>query len=212
MVVANNEDDNDGLGRGLQYPQPMFGSREQSEFVDVLRLLEQGQIAPEQAQKRLMTFYQMGMGAWIRALGEIKPEMVSEIVGKLSKDLDLISGHYDPKQQAIGATQQVSSNYRLSNKTIETLLRERVILHALVGTNQSLPSAEIRKLIEKTDPTVKMPTITANLDRLWKIQQINRPRKGYYASSTNSQSYLSALESEIEARGLDVPPLDAEVN
>ena len=90
MVLLNSDDDTDGHGRGMQYPLPMFGSREQSEFIDVLRLLEEGQLSQEQAQKRLMTFYQMGMGAWIRALGEIKPEMVSGMVEKLSKDLSCL--------------------------------------------------------------------------------------------------------------------------
>jgi len=207
-----SDDDNDSSHRtGARAPQPFVGSREQAEFLDVLRLLEEGKLEPEQGLKRLMSFYQMGMGAWMRALGEIRPEIASEMVKKLTRDMSIISQTYDAPfnpQVTDVVTPGAPRNYRLTNKTTETLHRERVILRALIGTNRNMASSELRERIEKIEPNVKTATITANLDRLWKIQQIDRPRKGHYARTENSPAYLAALENEIEARGQNLHRLD----
>ena len=202
MATSDDED-------GRSSPLPLPEGREQIEFIDVLRLLEKGEITRDQAQKRLMTFYQLGMGAWIRALGETEPEMVPELVRKLSKDLNLIAGHYEMSSEetttraAPVARSEPSTNYRVTSKNDETLLRERVILSALVSTNQGLQTSDLQKKIRETEPDIKTPTVTANLDRLWKMQLIDRPRKGHYASSHSSRDYLTKLQLEIDARGLN---------
>ena len=60
---------------------------------------------------------------------------------------------------------------------------------------------------QQFEPLARTGTISANLDRLWKTRLINRPRKGHYASSASSRAYMSELENEIEARGLQTPDL-----
>ena len=130
----------------MQYPLPYVGAKEHAEFLDVLSLLEAGDLTPEQAQSRVMAIYQIGIGAWIRALGETRPNLVSGVVGRLMKDLDGITTHYDPAATGTAAPRGKASAFRLTAKTNETLLRERIILGAVIGANQTLASARLHDL------------------------------------------------------------------
>ncbi|MEL7048012.1 MAG: hypothetical protein AAFO75_03465 [Pseudomonadota bacterium] len=191
-------------GGHAQPPLPFGNAKEHGDFLDVLAQLEAGSITPEVAQRRVMVLYQMGMGAMIRALGEARPEVVSQLVDKLSLDLNEISKKYgDGGAVSMDALKpQRSGSVRLKSKSDDILKRERTLLIALLKSNQSYPLSELVDEVHKVEPGVKAPALTANLDRLAKAKAIDRPSKGYYASTPASRAYLASIESEMEARGI----------
>lgn len=202
--MAKNREQDDNTGSNSQSPLQAGSSVEQTEFREVLNLLVAGQITSKEAQTRVMMIYQLGIGAGLRAFGEVKPEIIADVISKLTRDLGGISHTYDPR---VDITETVDKTHapamRVKNKNIETLLRERIILKAILTTNRLLSSAELHKLVAEDDSNIKAATVIANLDRLNKMKLIDRPRKGSYGKSEYSKDYLSVLEDEIYARAID---------
>lgn len=195
-------------------------ARDHAEFFEVIAQLEAGEITAEQAQRRVMTIYQMGIGALIRALGEVDPGIVGAVTGRLQRDLGLVSEEYAartggqpalPAQEGpvaaamAGASDDGPGGYRVTAKNDETLGRECVLLRRLVKTDQGLALGALLDLINGYEPDIKQATVIATLDRLIRKNYIDRPRKGYYGRSPHTADYLRAVEDEMEARGL--PPI-----
>lgn len=206
--MADNEPkkgSQDGAAAGADARSPFgdSGQKELREFQEVLTQLDNGQISPEKAQSRVMAIYQLGVGAGLRAIGEMRPGLVASIAKRLTRDLDLISKHYDaeaPDQPA--QANRSTQDFRLKGKASDVLLRERIILRTLTSSNATFAFSEIKTIVSGQDPGINDPTLTANLDRLLRLGRIARPSKGYYASCGESRTYLAALENEISTRGL----------
>ncbi|MGI9386211.1 MAG: hypothetical protein ACR2OX_02160, partial [Methyloligellaceae bacterium] len=135
-------------------------------------------------------------------LGETRPELIPTMVERLRVDLAHISDRYDSAPRSSADLNRPSTEPRLKSKTDDTLRRERIILEAVLKTDQPLASNVLHKLVTDAESGVKVATLTANLDRMTKAGALVRPRKGYYSSDSLSRSYLQSLESEIEARGI----------
>ncbi len=180
---------------------------ERSQFWEIIRLLDSGDIQDDEAAKRLMRLYQTSFAGQLRALGETNPEVLGRVMNRLNDEMRHISERYDAAAEPAPAAAPKKldiSSFRMKSKRPEILLREEKVVGALAHDPNMRPYV-LSELLEKArmaEPDIQDAAVTANLDRLCKLGVIDRPRKGYYAANSHSKSYLAELNIEIDARGL----------
>ena len=89
---------------------------------------------------------------------------------------------------------------RIRGKRPSTLARERVLIEHMKPTDRAMPLHELVHVVQAHEPQINDAALTAHLDRLVKEGIVERPRKGYYAKTPASESYLLAITDEIAAR------------
>jgi hypothetical protein len=197
--------DNDGKAarprRQPQLPLPYGEPSQHQEFIDIIAALERGEITPARAEARVMAFYQLGLGAWVRALGETFPELAASLLERLQRDHKRTAEHLADSAATVAPTRAPARPPRIRNKSTEVLQRERKVLAALLASNAPFAFGDLLALSRADEADLKDGTLTANLDRLVREQCIERPSKGYYRGSPATRGYLQAVESELESRG-----------
>ncbi len=185
---------------------PFATPQDHAEFFNIIRQLEVGTLSPEKARIRVLMLYDTSLGAWVRALGRSHPEIASGVTKGLLQDLEQVAQNLAAQPNISGpsptpAKPDRQRTPRLTAKTVEVLERERLILDALLRANEALTLAELRKVTAEAEPDIEVAALTANLDRLDRDGFIHRPRKGYYAGNAATRPYVTALKTEIDARG-----------
>lgn len=182
---------------------------DESRFFEIMQQVNDEKLEPEDAVRLIMAHYQFAVGVHLRALGEMRPDMLVGIVGKLIKELNATATTYmaeaaDPpvlsEAPATTATEPVALSGR---KTDKGLMRDKLILVLLLsGKNHQVSLAEISGHLAGKEPGLEESSLIAHLDRLAKSKVISRPRKGHYTFSDTSRGYLTAINAEIEKRGI----------
>lgn len=173
---------------------PFSGIKEQAEFLDILGLVEAGLLDEERAQARVMALYQIGLGAWLRATAEIRPALAASIAERIREELSSMS----PRS----ASDTRDFAQRVSQKTPEILLREKLLLSAIARSNHPVETRAILELVKATDPKLKENSLSVHLKRLVGENLIAKAGKGLFGKSDHTISYMKAIEREFERRGL----------
>jgi hypothetical protein len=185
----------------MQLDLPFGSLPEHAEFFDILRQLEVGALQPDRARMRIMALYQTSLGAWVRALAESHPAVASDVAQRLLRDVAQIARDIvTDTQPAVPRLSTLPTDQRLKGKAADVLQREARLLQALLSTNRTFPLSELHTLAIKAEPDLTAAALTANLDRLVRDLVIGKPRKGHYASTSDSKAYLDGLRSELETR------------
>jgi DNA-binding transcriptional ArsR family regulator len=198
--------DNDA---GKLLPQPSFPTNRTAgwSMLDVLRALANGEITSEQALAQLMALHEVGEGAIVKALEHLDPALAQQFAERAGTNLVGSAQRLSKTSVAVeGPAQEQASTERFRNKSPLVLQREYLLFKALTKSNQEVPSAYLLQLVTSFDPDIKGPAVTAHLDRLFKDGLISRRRKGLYGTTLQSRGYLKALITELEARGVSLPP------
>ena len=176
---------------------------------DTRRLLAafaRGELTNEQVVNELAAQYQTGIGGAVRALAEHDKEAAQQLGARIRSRLDSFMSELAAADgPAARAAHRPANADGFKDRDDAVLLREYVILSALVQSNDSVRSASIFEAVKAVDEEINDETITAHLARLLKAQIIGRQRKGRYHGIAQSQTHLAALMREIEARGLALP-------
>ena len=172
-------------------------------FLEILDQLESKGIEPARARARILALYQMGLGAWVRALKEAHPEITGGLIERLIADLRSVSPDAQSQVAGLGprsAAARQSQPIAVSGKDDAVLKREIAVLEALIRSDRLMKFHDLYSWVTDTEPGLKGPTLTANLNRLADDGVIARPRKGYYGASPRTRDYLAALKDELLAR------------
>lgn len=202
-----SKDSDDGKVR----PQPGLASSKLDEgrFFQLIEQLAGGSLSSEEAVRRIMAHYHFAVGVHLRALGELRPEMIDTLVNKLMKELDATAAAYrtDPPPSTAGVEAAKPSSEAdppavSGRKTAKGLMRDKLILALLIGKNHDVPLAEISDYIERHEPKLRESSLIAHLERMIDAKLILRPKKGLYTASDLSRPYFLTLSAEIERRGI----------
>jgi hypothetical protein len=175
---------------------------EQGEINELLKAFDRGEINPDQVVSKLMVLYQTGIGGAARALAELDQGAAQRLGERLRQRIESFLSEFDLAGAAAKPpASKAPMSKRLKGKSDAVLLRELALFESLASTDQEITWATLVELVRSREPEISGPTITANLDRLTKEALIARDRKGRYRSTPRSKEYLTAIRSEIEARG-----------
>lgn len=185
--------------------------REKDETRRLLAAFSRGEISSEQIVDDLAAHYQLGVASTVQALAEYDAgaaqQLGERLRGRLDSALAELASRDRPRptRPAPDETGPATSIAAFRDRDDTVLLREYVLVSALVGRNDAVRSADLIRIAKRREERLSDEAVTAHLIRLHNAGIIGKERKGRYNGTLESRSHLEALTREIEARGLRLP-------
>ncbi len=187
--------------------------REKDETRRLLAEFAKGGISSEQIVNELAARYQSGVGGAVQALAEHDKDAALQLAERLRTRLDSalaeIASRGRPQRasSADNATGQSVGIAVLKDRDDVVLCREYVLVSAVSAGNVAARSADLIRAAKAIEQGLSDEAVTAHLIRLVNAGIIAKERKGRYHGTALSRRHIADLTSEIEARGLRLPPL-----